>query len=30
MLSYLGNRVKAFVCALGPLDDVALAIAAVR
>jgi acetyl-CoA synthase len=28
MLSYLGNRVKAFVCALGPLDDVALAIAA--
>ncbi len=28
MLSYLRNRVKAFVCALGPLDDVALAIAA--
>jgi len=28
MLSYLGTRVKAFVCALGPLDDVALAIAA--
>ena len=28
MLSYLANRVKAFVCALGPLDDVSLAIAA--
>ncbi len=28
MLSYLGNRVKAFVCALGPADDVSLAIAA--
>jgi acetyl-CoA synthase len=28
MLSYLANRVKAFVCALGPLDDLALAIAA--
>jgi acetyl-CoA synthase len=28
MLSYLANRVKAFVCALGPLDDVALAVAA--
>jgi len=28
MLSYLANRVKAFVCALGPLDDVALAIGA--
>jgi len=28
MLSYLANRVKAFVCALGPLDDLSLAIAA--
>ncbi len=28
MLSYLANRVKAFVCALGPLDDVSLAVAA--
>ena len=28
MLSYLKNRVKAFVCALGPADDVSLAIAA--
>ncbi|MGE5246845.1 MAG: CO dehydrogenase/CO-methylating acetyl-CoA synthase complex subunit beta, partial [Verrucomicrobiota bacterium] len=28
MLAYLANRVKAFVCALGSLDDVALAIAA--
>ncbi len=28
MLSYLRNRVKAFVCALGPADDVLLAIAA--
>ena len=28
MLSYLANRVKAFVCALGPLDAVALAVAA--
>jgi acetyl-CoA synthase len=28
MLAYLANRVKAFVCALGPLDDVALAIGA--
>lgn len=28
MLSYLANRVKAFVCALGPLDDISLAIAA--
>ncbi len=28
MLSYLKNRVKAFVCALGPVDDVSLAIAA--
>jgi acetyl-CoA synthase len=28
MLAYLANRVKAFVCALGPLDDVSLAIAA--
>src|SRR5512139_67467 len=28
MLAYLANRVKAFVCALGPLDDVALAVAA--
>ncbi len=28
MLSYLKNRVKAFVCALGPADDVTLAVAA--
>ncbi|UCD47744.1 MAG: CO dehydrogenase/CO-methylating acetyl-CoA synthase complex subunit beta [Deltaproteobacteria bacterium] len=28
MLSYLATRVKAFVCALGPLDDLSLAIAA--
>ncbi|MBI5904641.1 MAG: CO dehydrogenase/CO-methylating acetyl-CoA synthase complex subunit beta [Deltaproteobacteria bacterium] len=28
MLAYLSNRVKAFVCALGPLDDIALAVAA--
>ena len=28
MYSYLANRVKAFVCALGPLDEIALAVAA--
>ncbi|MGE5190114.1 MAG: acetyl-CoA decarbonylase/synthase complex subunit alpha/beta [Gemmatimonadota bacterium] len=28
MLSYLANRIRAFVCALGPADDVSLAIAA--
>jgi len=28
MLSYLKNRIKAFVCALGPADDVTLAVAA--
>lgn len=28
MYGYLANRVKAFVCALGPLDDIALAVAA--
>jgi acetyl-CoA synthase len=28
MLAYLANRVKAFVCALGPQDDVSLAVAA--
>jgi acetyl-CoA synthase len=28
MLAYLANRVKAFVCALGPPDEVALAVAA--
>jgi acetyl-CoA synthase len=28
MLAYLANRVKAFVCALGPPDEVSLAVAA--
>jgi acetyl-CoA synthase len=28
MYGYLANRVKAFVCALGPLDEIALAVAA--
>jgi len=28
MYDYLANRVKAFVCALGPLDEIALAVAA--
>ena len=28
LLAYLAARVKAFVCALGPLDDISLAIAA--
>ena len=28
MYAYLANRVKAFVCALGPLDEIALAVAA--
>jgi len=28
MYDYLAHRVKAFVCALGPLDDIALAVAA--
>ena len=28
MYAYLANRVKAFVCALGPLDEISLAVAA--